>query len=32
MTLGGWILLVISWAAILGLLTFCLARTLKKRI
>jgi hypothetical protein len=31
MTLDGWILLIISWSAILSLFTFCLARTLRRK-
>lgn len=29
MTTGGWIFMVASWAFILGLLAFCLYRTLR---
>ena len=31
MTTAGWILLVTSWVAILGLFAFCLAQTFKKK-
>ncbi len=31
MTVSGWIFLVISWGAILGLSAFCLSRTLRKK-
>jgi hypothetical protein len=29
MTLGGWLLLVLSWSAIVGLTTFCFVRMIK---
>ena len=29
MTPAGWIFMIISWAVILGLFTFCLTRTLR---
>ena len=29
MTLGGWIFMLASWAAILGLFTYCMVRTLR---
>jgi len=31
MTLAGWIFLVVSWGAILGLTAFCFYRTLRKK-
>jgi len=31
MTLTGWIFLVLSWGAILGLSVFCLSRTFRKK-
>ena len=29
MTAAGWIFMIVSWTAILGLFTFCLTRTLR---
>jgi len=31
MTLGGWILLIVSWSAILTLLVFCFTLTLRRK-
>ncbi len=31
MTIAGWVFLVASWGAILGLCVFCLSRTFKKK-
>lgn len=29
MTLSGWLFMIVSWAAILGMFTFCMSRTLR---
>jgi hypothetical protein len=29
MTVAGWIFMIVSWAVIIGLFTFCMTRTLR---